>query len=165
MLIFDIQKLLDERKCYDYLLMIFHPEGLRCRKCRCALAEGQKPHKYSTERIPSYRCLNCGSIFNIFSQTILKGTHLGVVTIVMMLRGFAEGKTTLHLSKELKVNYNNLWEWRHKLQNVAFMNRDRSKLPDEVLESDEVFINAGEKGIEHPLPEDPPRVRANKKKA
>ena len=71
----------------------------------------------------------------------------------------------MHLSKELKVSYNNLLDWRHVLQQVAFGNRDRSKLPDDAVESDEVFINAGEKGIEHPLPEDPPRVRANKKKA
>jgi hypothetical protein len=83
----------------------------------------------------------------------------------MMIRGFLEGKTTMHLSKELKVSYNNLLDWRHVLQQVAFGNRDRSKLPDDAVESDEVFINAGEKGIEHPLPEDPPRVRANKKKA
>jgi transposase len=33
-----------------------------------------------------------------------------------------------------------------------------------VVESDEVYINAGEKGRPHPTPEDPPRRRANKRK-
>ena len=33
------------------------------------------------------------------------------------------------------------------------------------MESDEVFQNAGEKGDLHPCPDDPPRVRAHKKKA
>ncbi|MBI5929206.1 MAG: IS1 family transposase [Chloroflexi bacterium] len=165
MLVIDIQYLLDKNKCYEYLVGLFHPEGLKCPKCRCKLPEGQHPHKYSSEHLPSYRCRNCGCVFNIFSYTVLKGIRFGVVTIVMMVRGFLEGKTTMHLSKELKVSYNNLLDWRHVLQEVAFGNRDRSKLPDDAVESDEVFINAGEKGIEHPLPEDPPRVRANKKKA
>jgi len=37
-------------------------------------------------------------------------------------------------------------------------------LVDKVVESDEVFINAGEKGLRHSSCDDPPRVRANKKK-
>jgi hypothetical protein len=37
-------------------------------------------------------------------------------------------------------------------------------LSDTITESDEVFINAGSKGELHPDPQDPPRVRANKKK-
>lgn len=165
MLVIDIQQLLDKNKCYEYLVGLFHPEGLCCPKCGYGLPEGQSPHKFSKELLPSFKCRSCGSVFNIFSQTVLKGIHFGVVTVVMMLRGFLEGRTTRHLSKELKVSYNNLLDWRHALQEVAFGNRDRSKLPDDAVESDEVFVNAGEKGIEHPLPEDPPRVRANKKKA
>ena len=81
-----------------------------------------------------------------------------------MLKGFAQGITTLHLSKELQVSYSNLLEWRHKLQEYAFENRDWSVLQDTQVESDEVFINAGEKGEKHQNEEDPPRVRANKKK-
>lgn len=81
-----------------------------------------------------------------------------------MLRGFAQGKTTKHLSKELSVSYNSLLEWRHRLQEYAFENRDISVLPDSEIESDEVFQNAGEKGIPHLDPNDPPRKRANKKK-
>lgn len=164
MLVIDIQHLLDKDKCYDFLTRLFHPQGLKCPKCKSLLPTDQSPHKYSTERLPSYRCRKCGCVYNVFSNTILKGIRFDVVKVVMMLRGFLEGKTTMHLSQELGIRYNNLLEWRHKLQGVAYGNRDQSKLPDEEVESDEVFINAGEKGIEHPLPEDPPRVRANKKK-
>ena len=81
-----------------------------------------------------------------------------------MLQGFAQGKTTQHLSQELSVSYNNLLDWRHKLQEFSFENRDFSPLTDQAIESDEVFQNAGEKGKKHPFPDDPPRVRANKKK-
>lgn len=165
MLIIDIQHLLDKDKYYDFLTMLLHPEGFKCPKCRSILPVDQHPHKYSTEQLPSYRCRNCRCVYNIFSNTILKGIRFDVIKIVMMLRGFLEGKTTKHLSKELEVSYNNLLDWGHKLQQVNYGNRDQSKLPDDEVESDEVFINVGEKGIEHPLPEDLPRVRANKKKA
>jgi len=81
-----------------------------------------------------------------------------------MLRGIAQGKTTGHLSKELGISYNNLLDWRHQFQELAYENRDISPIPDSEVESDEVFINAGEKGEKHPCHNDPPRVRANKKK-
>lgn len=83
-----MQNLLDNNKCYEYLLGLFHPEGLKCPKCRCCLPEGQCLHKYSTEQLPSYRCRNCGCVFNLFSNTVLKGIRFGGVTIVMMIRGF-----------------------------------------------------------------------------
>lgn len=102
---------------------------------------------------------------NLFSQTIFKGIHYSCTLVFLMVRGFLEGKTTMHLHKELKINYCNLLEWRHHLQANGLANRDTSILPDAIVESDEVFINSGEKGILHPDAEDPPRVRANKKKA
>ena len=82
-----------------------------------------------------------------------------------MLRGFAQGKTTLHLSKELSLNYKNLLDWRDRLQEFAFENRSYGLLTHGEIESDEVFINAGEKGEKHSHAHDPARVRANQKKA
>lgn len=70
----------------------------------------------------------------------------------------------MHLSKELKLDYSTLLEWRHRLQELAFENRLFSVLPDPVHELDEMFQNAGEKGKHHLDPDDPPRRRANKKR-
>src|SRR5579859_7098204 len=39
-----------------------------------------------------------------------------------------------------------------------------SALPDHVIEADEMFQNAGEKGMRHSNPLDPPRRRANKQR-
>lgn len=164
MLKFPIQHLMDYESCYRYLEKLFHPLGLSC-PCGQALYEGQSPHKYRANNLPCFKCRNCGKVFNIFTDTIFQGAHYECVTIVLMLRGFSQGKTTQHLSKELSVSYNSLLEWRHKLQEYAFENRAVSTLTDTEIESDEVFQNAGEKGVPHPDPEDPPRVRANKKKA
>lgn len=161
---FSIVSLMDYDKCYDYLSSILHPAGLHC-PCGCKLQEEQRPHKYRKNGLACYKCKGCGKVFNIFTETIFKGIHYTCIQIVLLLRGFAQGKTTLHLSEELELSYNNLLNWRHQLQELAYENRDLSPLTDdEVVESDEVFQNAGEKGTPHPNEEDPPRVRANKKR-
>jgi hypothetical protein len=163
MLIFPIQSLLSYSKCYEFLLTILHPHGLKCR-CGHAVSIGQKAHKYNKTGLPSYACIVCKKVFNVFSDTIFQGIHYDCISIVLFLRGILQGQTTLHLSIELKLNYKNLLDWRHKLQEFAYENRDVSMLSDTITESDEVFINAGSKGELHPAPQDPPRVRANKKK-
>ncbi|MCH2177157.1 MAG: hypothetical protein MK193_15665 [Lentisphaeria bacterium] len=162
MLQFPIQDLMDYDSCYAYLLKLFHPSGLHC-PCGTKLGTSQKPHKYRKNKLPCYKC-SCGKVFNIFTGTIFSKIHYDCVTIVLMLRGFAQGKTTLHLSKELSISYNGLLEWRHRLQEFAFENRSIAPLVDDQVESDEVFQNAGEKGVLHPKQDDPPRKRANKKR-
>ena len=135
MLIFPIQDLLSYQNCYDLLSLILHPNGLHCRCGKC-LKEGQKPHKYNKTGLPSYKCHLCKSVFNIFTDTVLQGVRYDCVTIILMLRGFAQGKTTLHLSKELKRNYKNLLKWRHIFQELSYENRSILRLEDEVIESD-----------------------------
>jgi len=164
MLKFPIDSLMDYQRCYEFLMSLFHPNGLHCR-CGCALPAHQSPHKYRSNGLPCFKCRSCKKVFNIFSDTIFQGIHYNCIQIVLILRGFAQGKTTLHMSKELELDYDNLLNWRHILQEYAFENRDISVLEDKVVESDEVFQNAGEKGVPHTDYEDPPRVRANKKKA
>lgn len=164
MLVFPIQSFMDYESCYTYLSKLLHPEGLHC-PCGKALPSTQKPHKFRDNDLPCFRCKDCKKVFNLFTNTILSGIHYDCIIIVLMLRGFAQGTSTLHLSKELSVSYNNLLEWRHKLQEFAFENRNFAALEDTAIESDEVFINAGEKGERHEDKDDPPRVRANKKKA
>jgi len=163
MLHFPIQNLMDFQSCYNFLSKILHPNGLHC-KCGNLIEKDKRPHKYRKNELPCFKCEGCGSVFNIFTQTILSGIHYNCITIVLMLRGFAQGVTTQHLHKELGLSYNNLLDWRHKLQEYSFENRDVSVLTDLEVESDEMFQNAGEKGDLHPNPDDPPRKRANKKK-
>lgn len=163
MIQFPLYNLMNPEKCYQYLLDTLHPLGLHC-PCSHPVEEGQKPHKFRKNGLACYCCTACGKVFNIFTNTLLKGIHYDCIKIVLILRGFSKGETTQMLSKELKISYNSLLERRHRLQELAYENRTMLPLADPVIESDEVFQNAGEKGILHPEPSDPPRVRANKKK-
>jgi transposase-like protein len=152
---------MDKNECYIFLYTMLHPDGLFCPSCGKELPDNQKPHDKNGV-VPDFRCRNCSSVFNIFSNNILKGIKYNCITIVLILRGFFQGVTTSHLSKELELDYGNLLELRHKIQEIAWENRVISPLEDKETESDEMFQNAGEKGKKHTDPFDPPRIRANK---
>lgn len=160
MMRFPIQDLLNQEECYQYLLDVLHPEGLICPEGHPLPAE-QAPHDREREPIVNYRCRNCGAVYNIFTNTILQGTHYDSCTIVLMLRGFAKGVPTQMLADELELDYGTVLKWRHRLQEQALVPTEEETLPDEQVEADEMYQNAGEKGDDHDDPDDPPRQRAN----
>ena len=88
-------------------------------------------------------------------------------TIVLILRGFAQGVPTQHLADELDLDYSMLLTWRHRLQASALEGRAGEKLSDAEAEADakaeadEMVQNAGEKGQTRPGREGSPRRRAN----
>ena len=160
MLRFPLSDLLDPQECYDYLLHVLHPEGLKC-KAGHPLPPHQAPHDQARAPLVDYRCRVCGNVFNLFTDTVWTGTHYDGVMVVLLLRGFAQGIPTLQLADELELDYGTLLERRHQLQQLALDHRPATPLPDAVTEADEMFQNAGEKGEKHDDPADPPRVRAN----
>jgi hypothetical protein len=160
MILFVIIDLMDEQKCYDFLVEILHPDGLHCPSCR-APVEQSRVHRRDRAPLLYFGC-PCGRFYNAFAGTLWQGTHHRCSTIVRILQGFAQGTPTLHLATELGIDRTHLLERRHKLQNFVAQACAQEPLPDEVVEADEMDQNAGEKGLLHPDPEDPPRRRANK---
>jgi transposase-like protein len=156
---FPIDDLLDEAACYERLLTWIHPEGLTCPGCH----HDDRLHLHRRDREPvlDYRCGHCGRVFNAFTGTALQGTHYRPSTLVMILRGIAQGVPTAQLARELNCDRGHLLALRHRLQDRAFRFRDHLPLDDPVVEADELDQNAGEKGVMHPDPLDPPRRRAN----
>jgi hypothetical protein len=159
MIRFSTIELMDEQKCYDYLVEILHPKGLCCPCCGTPV-EQAKVHRRDRAPVLYFRCC-CGRIYNAFAGTLWQGTHHGCSVIVRILQGVAQGTPTLHLAQELGIDRKHLLERRHKIQELAALACDRNPLPDPVVEADEMYQNAGEKGSPHPDPEDPPRRRAN----
>lgn len=83
----------------------------------------------------------------------------------MILRGISQGTSTARLARELNRHRPHLMRLRHRLQARALKAADSTPLAgDAAVEADEMDQNAGEKGILHPDPEDPPRRRANKRR-
>jgi len=143
MLSFPTDGLWDEQKCHDWLVNILHPRGLRCDRCG-RLAADARVHRRDRAPVLYYRC-NCGRIYNAFIGTIWLGTHRPCSQIIAILQGFAQGKSTAHLARELDIDRGWLLELRHKIQAHAENGCPPEALPDPVVEVDEMYQNAGEK--------------------
>jgi hypothetical protein len=144
MMRFPITDLLSDDECYAYLVEALHgPGGLACPEGH-ALPDGQAPHDRSRAPIVKYRCHQCGAVF--FTGTVWCGTHYDASTVVLVLRGFAQGVSTSQLADELDLDYSTLLERRHRVQAQAAKGSPVG-LPSgsEAAEADEMFQNAGEK--------------------
>ncbi len=157
---FPINDLMDENACYQFLIDIFHPQGLHCP--RCQTQEGLQIQNYYRDPILNYRCTQCRRVFNAWTGTLFQGTHWRPTQMVLILRGFTPGVSTAQLARELSCSRRHLLDLRHKFQAQAQSNLDRKPLEDDHVEADEMYQNAGEKEVPHEDPEDPPRCRANK---
>jgi transposase len=156
---FPITHLMDQDACYRQLLQWLHPGGLACPRCRGTDAW---VHRYYRAPVLDYRCKGCGKVYNAFTGTAFHKTRRRPCELVLILRGVAAGTTTARLARELGCSRPHLLRLRHTLQANALAGLDRGPLPDDRVEADEMYKNAGEKGIPHPDPSDPPRRRANK---
>lgn len=140
---FPLSDLLDPQRCYDFLVPLLQPEGLRCpRGCRF---EDAYVHKRDCAPVLDYRCRACGHCFNTFTGTVLQGTKLSVVQIVQLLRGIALGTATAQLAREMETDRRWLLVRRHQLQSLACQARSKTPWPDRVVEADEMYQNAGGK--------------------
>ena len=141
---FPILDLMDQDGCYHKLLDLLRPGGLACP--RCANRDGLNVHRHRPESaVVDYRCKGCRRVFNVFTGTPWQGTHLSPGQILLILRGMCEGVPTAKLAREVGVSRQHLLRLRHAIQARALAAADRSPLPDDQAEADEMYQNAGEK--------------------
>ena len=159
---FPIIDLLDTQRSLDWLEQHFHPQGMYCPHCGASPDQGRLFRITRSSRLPVYRCRRCDGIYNVYSQTVFVGSGLSAPQVVLLLQGILQGKTSQQLGRELGLTEVTVLLWRHRLQAQAEHLQPESALADLNTESDEMFQNAGKKGIEHADPADPPRRPANK---
>jgi hypothetical protein len=156
---FPIVDLWDEEACYRQLVTWLHPQGLACPDCHPA--DRLRIPRRDRQPLLDSRCGHCGRVFNAFTATALQGTHHRPAALIRILRGIAQGVPTAQLARALHCDRGPLLALRHRLQDRAFRFRDRLPSDDPVVEADEAYQNAGEKGVPHVDPQDPPRRRGN----
>lgn len=161
MFIFRIDNIVDEDQARQYLMDILHPEGLACPNGHY-LPDEQAPHERKQGPLSKFRCKMCGCVFNMLSGTLFQGARYDCTTLVLLLRNVLQGKPTLHIAKELNIDYSNALAWRHHIQEKAWENKPKEPLPDQETESDESYPNSGEKGAFGCDKDNPSRERGNK---
>jgi hypothetical protein len=144
MMDFPIAGLMDETVCYDWLVELLHPGGLACPRCGGTDAY---VHRDVREPVLDYRCKGCGKVYNAFTGTDWHKTHFRPSQVVLILRGFAQGRSTAGLARELGCSRGHLLERRHVMQARALgaAEAGATPLPDGTVEADEMYQNAGEK--------------------
>lgn len=148
---FPIVDLMDTDACYQFLVGLLHPGGLRCPTCR----RDDTPSVHDRHRPPvlDYRCRSCGAVFNAYTGSPLQKTHKTPAQLVLILRGIWQGTPTARLARELNCDRKHLLELRHKLQGLAESAAATvGPVAGREAEADEMFQNAGEKRRPAPRP-------------
>src|SRR5512142_2314023 len=141
---FPILDLMDQEGCCQKLFDLLHPDGSSCP--RCGVREGLSVHRRRPDSpVVDYRCTGCSRVFNMVTGTLWQGTHLSPAQILLILRGIAQGVPTAKLAREVGISRQHLVRLRHQIQARALAAADRSPLPDDRTEADEMYQNAGEK--------------------
>jgi transposase-like protein len=142
---FPITDLLDQTDCERWLLEHFHPDGLRCPQCQTPVHDAHRFRRTKKSQLQVYRCNQCQCVYNLYTNTVFQQRHLTPQQVVLLVRGVLKGDTSAEIADELGVSYQTVLDIRRDLQANAAQLQPDTPLPDQVTESDELFVNAGEK--------------------
>lgn len=141
MIDFPIDDLLDEEACLHWLEKHLHPDGVKCLKC----GSSQRRRAQQNGYWPAWRCKSCDHYYTLLSGTVFEKTRQPPSKVVLLLRGIAKGESTARLARELEIGRVRVNELRQQIQRNLLESRPQQPLPDDVLEADELYQNAGEK--------------------
>ena len=123
----------------------FHPTGIRCPHCQAAWSKASEFRTTRRSQLTVYRCRACQGIYNLYSGTIFAARQLRPAQVVLLVRGILKGESAATLARELGMSRTTLTDLRHRIQQNAADLQTRTPLKDNVVETDELFQNAGEK--------------------
>ena len=142
---FPIIDLLDADESAAWIEKHFHPDGFRCPHCQTERDKAWFFRVNVGSGLAVYRCQRCLGIYNLYSGTIFAGSQLTPVHVVLLLRGFLQGESSKRLARELGLTEKTVLMWRHRIQAQAEDIQPNTPLADRVVETDELFQNAGKK--------------------
>lgn len=142
---FPITDLMSDKASEAWILEHFHPAGLRCPHCQAGWAKSAEFRTTRRSQLTVYRCRVCHGIYNLYSGTIFEARQLRAAQVVLLVRGVLKGERAATLARELGMSRTTLTELRHLIQQNAADLQTPRPLADNVVETDELFQNAGEK--------------------
>lgn len=139
-----IQRLIDDRKCYEMVRELRWPDGVTC-PC-CGQNEIVKNGHDTTESCRQrYRCSTCQKCFDDLTDTVFAGHHqpLRVWMLCSYLMGL--NLSNLQIADELSLSATQAQEMTMQLRQGIADRQEPITLGGEV-ECDEVYVVAGHKG-------------------
>jgi transposase-like protein len=89
-----------------------HPQGFTCPHC----GSGARRFFHAQASFPAYRCRACEGYYALLTGTVFAKTRQRPATLVLLLRGIAQGESTARLVRELGVSRKPLHTLRQRLQ-------------------------------------------------
>lgn len=142
---FPVTDLMNDKASEEWILQHFHPTGFRCPHCGAAWSNAAEFRTTRRSQLTVYRCRDCQGVYNLYSGTIFAERHLRPAQVVRLVRGVLKGESAATLARELGMSRTTLTELRHLIQQNAAAIQPQTALKDNVVETDELFQNAGEK--------------------
>jgi transposase-like protein len=112
MIDFPMTDSLDDAACVTWLEQHLHPTGLLCPRCQSSERRLFRQHPF----FPTYRCRLCQRTYTILTSSMFAKTRQPPATIVMLLRGIANGESTARRSRELDFDRKRLGKLRQQIQ-------------------------------------------------
>jgi hypothetical protein len=118
-----------------------------CPTCGTPVAKASVFRTTKKSQLTVYRCRECHTVYNLYTNTIFQQCHLTPTQVVLFLRGVLKGEASITLAAELKVSPQTILNLRRDLQDSAHFLQANTPLTDDHTETDEMFHakRAGEK--------------------
>ncbi len=141
MIDFPIGELLDDSSCLIWLERHLHVDGFKCPRCGCTERRLFRAQGY----FPAYRCRSCEGYYTLLTGTVFAKTRQRPATLVLLLRGIAQGEPTARLARELGLSRKQLHTLRHRSHAHVNDSAPTNVMGGTAFEADELYQNAGEK--------------------
>jgi transposase-like protein len=141
MIDFPIGELMDESLCTLWLERHLHPQGLTCPHC----GSGARRFFRAQGSFPAYRCRACEGYYTLLTGTVFAKSRQCPATLILLLRGIAQGTSTARLARELGVSRKQLHTLRQRIQANVNATAPTDAMTGTAFEADELYQNAGEK--------------------
>jgi len=103
----NIQRLIDDAKCYETVRELRWPDGVRCPHCGSAEANKRGHDEGQVER-QRYECKSCGRQFDDLSGTIFEGHHQPLRVWVLCLYFMGLNLSNQQIAAELDVDQDDI---------------------------------------------------------
>lgn len=126
----------DKEDCLEYLREKRFGDKVTCIHC----GSENVIKKGSLRKAQKYHCKDCDKYFNDLTDTIFANHKLTIPQMFYIIKNM--NKPTTQISEELDAAYSSILNFVHEVQDYV----DQEPSIKGVCESDEVYVNAGNKG-------------------